>query len=245
MYNKDISFRELKLKMKFKISKKELLIDYIPTFIIGVMIIVFSIINKQSPIATLPTLITLIVLIMSVRANRYAFLVGAGNCVLYTVAYLIEGVYFSAANAFLVSMPIQIFSFFVWRRHKTDNTRSELIKMKWWQLLLSVAAVFPAWAICYFGISGLLGGTEPLLDSFTLVLGILISVLIAFRYIEGQYFNFISCLIGLVMWISICIESPNNINYLIIACYNLFRTVQATVNWTALYVRGKNEKKNL
>ncbi len=231
--------------MKLKITKKELFIDYVPTFLIGIMIIVFAIVNEQSFIATLPTLITLGVLILSVRANRYAFLVGAGNCVLYTVAYLMEGVYFSAASAFLVSMPIQIFSFFVWSRHKTDKTRSELIRMKWWQLILAVAAIFPAWAGCYFGISGFLDGTEPLLDSLTFVLGILISTLVALRFIEGQYFNVISCIIALVMWISICIESPNNVNFLIIACYNLFRTVQGSVNWTALYIRGKNEKKNV
>jgi large conductance mechanosensitive channel protein len=142
-----------------------------------------------------------------------------------------EGVYFSAANAFLVSMPIQIFSFFVWRRHKTDKTKSELIKMKWWQLILSVVAIFPAWAGCYFGISGFLGGTEPLLDSLTFVLGILISMLIAFRYIEGQYFNVISCIIALAMWISICIKSPNNVNFLIIAfCVFLMVRLLAKLN---------------
>ncbi len=226
-----------------KITKKELFIDYIPTVLAAVLIIVFAVLKEQTFLKTLPTLITLVVLIMSVRANRYAFLVGAANCLLYTVAYLIEGVYFSAANAFLVSMPIQIFSFFVWSRHKTDKTRSELIRMKWWQLLLSVVAVFPAWAGCYFGISGFLGGTEPILDSLVFVLGILISTLIAFRFIEGQYFNVISCVISLVMWVSICIESPNNVNFLIIAFYNLFRTIQAAVNWSLIYRRSKNERK--
>ena len=225
--------------MKFKISKRELFVDYIPTILIGIMIIAFAIINSQSFVATLPTLITLVVLIMSVRANRYAFVVGASNCVLYGIAYIIEGVYFSAASALLVSMPIQIFSFFVWSRHKTGKTSSELIRMKWWQLALSIVAVFPAWAGCYFGISGFIGGNQPLLDSLAFVLGLLISVLVAFRFIEGQYFNIISCLISLAMWIIICIESPNNVNFLIISCYNLFRTVQATVNWTMLYLKGK------
>ena len=77
--------------MKIKVTKKELFIDYIPTVIIAVMIIVFAILKGQSFLNTLPTLITLVVLIMSVRANRYAFLVGASNCVLYTVAYISHG----------------------------------------------------------------------------------------------------------------------------------------------------------
>lgn len=227
--------------MKLKITKKELFIDYIPTILVGIMIIAFAIRNGQTVIKTLPTLITLVVLIMSVRANRYAFLVGASNCVLYTIAYVSEGVYFSAASAFLVSMPIQIFSFFVWSKHKSGKTKSELIRMKWWQLLLSIVAIFPAWAGCYFGISGLIGGNEPLLDSLVFVLGLLISALVAFRFIEGQYFNIVSCLLGLVMWIAIFIEDPSNVNFVIISCYNLFRTVQAAINWTVLYLKGKKE----
>jgi nicotinamide mononucleotide transporter len=231
------------MEYEMKITKKELFIDYIPTLLIGILIIVFAVVNGQSFIKTLPTLITLAVLIMSVRANRYAFLVGAANCLLYTVAYVSEGVYFSAINAFLVSMPIQIFSFFVWSRHKTDKTRSRLIKMEWWQLLLSFVAIFPAWAACYFGLGAFFEGNMALLDSFIFILGILISVLIAFRFIEGQFFNVISCVAGLIMWVLICIKEPNNVNFLIISCYNLFRTVQAAISWTALYIKQKNEGK--
>ena len=225
-----------------KITKKELFIDYIPTFLVGVLIIVFAILKQQAPIKTLPTLVTLVVLIMSVRANRYAFLVGASTCVLYGIAYIMEGVYFSAVSALLVSMPIQIFSFFVWSKHKENNTRSNLATMKWWLLTLSIVAIFPAWAGCYFGLGAFFEGNMAILDSLCFVLGLLISLLVAFRFIEGQYFNVISCIIALVMWIFICIESPSNVNFLIISCYNLFRTVQATVNWTLIYRKQKNER---
>lgn len=225
-----------------KITKKELFIDYIPTLLVGVMIIVFAILNGQSFIKTLPTLITLVVLIMSVRANRYAFLVGAANSVLYAIAYVSEGVYFSAASAFLVSMPIQIVSFFIWNCHKSGKTSSKLVKMEWWQLLLVTAAIFPAWAACYFGLGTFFEGNMALLDSYIFILGILISVLVAFRFIEGQFFNVISCVAGLVMWIMICINEPNNVNFLIISCYNLFRTVQAAINWTVLYRKRRIEK---
>lgn len=207
------------------------------------MIVVFAIINKQSFIKTLPTLITLVVLIMSVRANRFAFLVGAPNCVLYTIAYMLEGVYFSAANAFLISMPIQIFSFFVWSKHKTDKTKSELIRMNWWQRVLSIVVILPVWAGCYFGLGIFFKGNMALLDSFTFVLGLLISVLIALRFIEGQYLNIVSCSIGVVMWILICVKEPNNVNFVIIYCYNLFRAVQAAINWTILYQRKRDAKK--
>lgn len=229
---------------RIRITKRELIIDYIPAALAAVLIIVFAVLREQTLLKTLPTLITLVVMLMSVRANRFAFLVGAGNCILYTLAYVSEGIYFSAINAFLVSMPIQIFSFFVWSRHKDGKTRSRLTRMKWWQLLLSVVAIFPAWAGCYFGLGAFFEGNMALLDSLIFVLGILISVLIAFRFIEGQYFNLLSCLLNLAMFVIICIESPGNINFLIISVYNLFRVCQAAVNWTSLYVRSKNEGKN-
>ena len=229
--------------MQLKITKKELFVDYIPTVLAAIMIVVFAGLKAQSFLKTLPTLITLVVMIMSVRANRFAFLVGAGNCVLYTLAYMSEGLYFSAINAFFVSMPIQIFSFFVWSRHKDGKTRSKLIMMKWWQLLTVIFAVFPAWAGGYFGLGVFFEGNMALLDSLVFVLGILISILIAFRFVEGQYFNLLSCILNLVMFILICVESPSNINFLIISVYNLFRVGQAAISWTLLYIRSKNERK--
>ena len=84
-----------------------------------------------------------------------------------------------------------------------------------------------------------------LLDSLIFVLGILVSVLIAFRFIEGQYFNLLSCGLNLAMFVLLCIENPGNINFLIISVYNLFRVSQAAINWTVLYGRGKNGKKSV
>ncbi|MBQ8409466.1 MAG: nicotinamide mononucleotide transporter [Clostridia bacterium] len=225
-----------------KITKRELWIDYVPTALAAVLIIVFAVLKEQTFLKTLPTLITLVVLIMSVRANRFAFLVGASNCVLYTIAYMGEGLYFSAASAFLVSLPIQVFSFFHWSRHKEGKTRSTLVRMKPWLLISSTVAIFPAWIGCYFGLSAFITGNYPVIDSLVFVLGILISALIAFRFVEGQYFNLASCLISLGMWIAICVDDPSNINFLIISCYNLFRTVQAAVNWSLIYKRSNNER---
>ena len=56
--------------MKLKITKKELFIDYIPTILVGIMIIAFAIRNGQTVIKTLPTLITLVVLSFTSRKSR-------------------------------------------------------------------------------------------------------------------------------------------------------------------------------
>ena len=223
------------------ISKRELFVDYIPTVLAGILIICFAIVKEQTFLKTLPTLITLIVLLMSVHANRFAFLVGASNCVLYTLAYISEGLYFSAASAFLVSMPIQIFSFFVWSRHKEGKTKAKLARMKGWQIAVSLVACVPLWVGCYFGLSSFFDASYAEVDCLLFVLGLVVSALVAFRFVEGQYLNALSCLISLALWIVICYKDPSNINYVIISVYNLFRTVEAAINWTCLYKRRKNE----
>lgn len=216
---------------KLGITKKELFIDYLPTFLTAIVMIVFAIIKEQTLFKTLPTLISLVVMLMSARANRFSFLLGASNCVLYAISYFDQKIYFSAANALLVSLPIQVFSFFLWQKHKTSRTKTKLIRMTAWQIILSVVAVLVTWGGCYFVLSRLFDGNFAALDSLLFVLGILVSLLVAFRFVEGQYFNIASCLVSLGMWIAICVKQPENINYLIIAAYNLFRVVQAAVIW--------------
>ena len=104
-----------------------------------------------------------------------------------------------------------------------------------------IVGIFPLWAGCYFGLSPLIGGNMPLWDTLLFTLGIVISLLVAFRAIEGNYLNVLSCVISLAMWIIICIEEPSNINYIIISAYNLFKVIQGTVNWTVLYCKDKKK----
>jgi len=108
------------------IKLKKIFIDYIPMALTAVLIIVSAIINNQSFIKTLPTLVTLIVQLMSSRANRYAFLIGGTNAILYSIAPFSEGLYFSVMTCLCISSPIQYFSFFVWKRKK--NVLSKLQK---------------------------------------------------------------------------------------------------------------------
>ena len=151
---------------KLGITKKELFIDYLPTILTGIVMIVFAIIKEQTFFKTLPTLISLVVMLMSARANRFSFLLGASNCVLYAISYFDQKIYFSAANAFFVSLPIQICSFFLWQKHKTSKTRSRLVRMKAWQIALAVVAVLVAWAGCYFGLARFLTAIPPSLILF-------------------------------------------------------------------------------
>ena len=102
-------------------KNRKIFIDYIPMALTAVLIITFAIINKQSFIMTLPTLVTLIVQIMVVRANRYAFLVGGTNALLYAIAPWTEKLYFSVVSCVCISAPIQYMSFFIWNKKKSKR----------------------------------------------------------------------------------------------------------------------------
>jgi hypothetical protein len=70
---------------------------------------------------------------------------------------------------------------------------------------------------------------------FTLVLGIVSTVMVCLCYVEAQYLNIVSCTMGLVLSFMITSQNISNINYLVIGCYNLFRVTQASVVWTKKY----------
>ena len=111
-------------------------------------------------------------------------------------------------------------------------------------LLATIAAIGAGWAVCYFGLSPFFAdGNYPILDALTFSIGTVVTIIVAMRYIESQYLNTISCIIGLVMWILITIKNPTSINQVIITLYNLFRILQAAVSWTKQY-RGQKKTEN-
>ena len=52
---------------------------------------------------TLPTIVTLFVQLLMMSANRYAFLLGGCNSVIYGIVYFMEGVPFSGISALVLS----------------------------------------------------------------------------------------------------------------------------------------------
>ena len=227
-----------------KTKLKKIFIDYIPMALTAVLIIVSAIINNQSFIKTLPTLVTLIVQLMSSRANRYAFLIGGTNAILYSIAPFSEGLYFSVMTCLCISSPIQYFSFFVWKRKKNakDPQKTELRFLGIKKCIVAVAITVAVWVPFYWLSKSVFNGTLAVLDSFSFVWSITMSFLSAFRYIESQYLNILGCVIGIVTWTIICMENPNNLNYLVISYYNLIMVIKAVVNWTRQYINDKREK---
>ena len=210
----------------------------------AILIIVFAVINKQSFIKTLPTLVSLCVQLLMVRANRYAFLIGGTNALLYAIAPWSEGLYFSVISCTCISAPIQYMSFFIWNKKQNRKSvkNTELKILGFGKCLLVMAATFAVWVPCYLLLRPFFNGALAIFDSLAFVLGIATSLLAAFRYVDSQYINILGCMVGITTWTIVCISAPNNLNYLVISCYNLFMVIKAATSWTRQYVHSKKLK---
>ena len=211
--------------------------EIVPTVLVAVLILVFAFWKEQTVLKTLPTLITLVVQILMAHANRYGFLLGGCNAALYGIGYLTEGLYFSAGSSILFSFPMQIWSFFHWKKHSSGQT-VELRVLRLRFRVLTVAGTLAGWFFCLFVLRPLFSDAVfPELDAYLFVSGVVVTVLMGFRIVEAQYLNLISGVLNLILWILIVIKDPADMNYLIISVYNLIRTAEAAVRWTVQYLR--------
>lgn len=222
-------------------KKSKLIFDYVLMAGVAAMIIVFAVLREQSFLKTLPTLITLAVQMLLVNANRYAFLLGGANALLYGIAYWTEGLYFSLISAVVISAPIQFYSFIVWSKNK-DKSRPELKVLGIKRLLPVLGVSLLGWVACYFGLSQFFAGQAyPLLDTYIFAMSITVSILAARQFVDSQYINAVSSMLSLVLWILLTVKDPANFNYVIISAYNLFRIVQAAITWTKKYLANQKE----
>ena len=236
--------------MKNKKINKNIYLRYIPMSLAAATILFFAVKNALYPPAgqeielwylifkTLPTIVTLFVQLLLMSANRYAFLLGGCNSVIYSIVYFIEGIHFSAISALAVSFSLQIYSFFNWG----NNSKSGQVSLRWLSAkykAVTAGAAIGLWSLCYFWLSRYMVLRIPLLDTVTFSLGIICTVLSAVRYIESQYINIISCTLSFVMWVILTIQNPSNANYVIISIYNLYCVTLTAINWTMIYVKNK------
>lgn len=218
--------------------------NYTVVAVTGILILTFAILRQQAFFKTLPTLVTLFVMLLSARANRYTFLLGGCNSVVYGLVYWGEGLYFSMLSALLISFPIQIFSFFHWKKNQTETVSTRFRRLSYPALALTLLSMIPAWAISYFALSAFVAGSYPVLDCYLFVSGLAVSVLSALRYIEAPYLNTVACVLNLGLWIAITVQTPSNINYVFISCYNLIMVAESMVTWTQKYQKQTAHKEN-
>ena len=103
--------------VSYRRKKYFALFNNILTVCLFLCILYFGIKTGQSFIKLLPTLITPFVMLLSSRVNRWTFIIGGCNSVIYSVGFFLGGLYGSALSALFVSAPLQFYSFFAWKKH--------------------------------------------------------------------------------------------------------------------------------
>ncbi len=228
--------------MHHSVNHKKIWLEWVPMGVCAVAILVCAFVFGQKWYKVLPTLNTLVILLLSARVDRRSFLLGGLNAALYGIGYFSEGLYFSVINCLLVSMPLQLFSFFNWKRH-ADGNSAKLRTLGWRGEVVVVSLTALGCLLCYQFLLPFFGGgqQQAALDIFLFVIGLVITVLGMLRYVEAPYYNLISSVANLTMWIIICSGNIADLNYVIMAAYSLFRVAQSVVSWTKQYQKGRVE----
>ncbi len=231
------------IKTENKLKKWALPIILCFTF---TLMLVCGIVTHQKFIKLLPSLISLVVIYLVSKANRFNFILGACNAVIYCIGYFMEGLYASIVSSVVISMPIQIASFITWKKNSKNASDAQATQMKSFSkmVLLGIAlGLFAAAVGLYFIFSGLQGAKMQGLDVALLVVGTTASVFMMLRYYEAIYFYLANAVINFAMWLIIVIGNIANINYLISAVYTVISSIIACYNWRKIYILQEKAKK--
>lgn len=216
-----------------KITKKQLLTEYLPLAIAFISIITCSIIFKQDLIKTIPVCFSLIIVLLSSHANKICYLMGAGNCLIYIVGYLMEGLYGSVIQTAFSSF-IQFATFFYWKRNSYKHA-TKFKEMTIWGKVFLLIAITLGTIICAIVLMNI-NASEVWLDSYTLISGIAGPVLNLFAFVEYLPLSIMGQIISLIMWCKITVNGNiANITYVIISVYNVYMVIRMAKTWIKLY----------
>lgn len=206
----------------------------------GIAILIAGIVFKQEFFLMIPLFVSLFVMSFQSEANRIGPLIGSINSLIYTAAYIYMGVYASAASAILFSFPIQLMTFFRWKKNaykKTAIFRKMTTKMR----IIWSALFIVAWGIIAV-IFKQLDYEYAILDSCTLLFGFVIPVLTMLAFIEYTYLWIVQCVLGVFLNIQMVVNDPKETTYLIYGVYALICVIGAFINVQKFY---KEQQENL
>ncbi len=207
--------------------------------ITGVLIIVFGIIFKQPFIKMLPFLISIFVMMLQGKANRYGFLTGALNSIIYIYVYWLLGAYSTMAYVLLFSCPVQFFTFFNWQKH--SYKKSVTFKKMSKKLRIFTAVVYVLAWVCVYIVLKMLKSEVAVLDTTSSLIGVLVSLLTAFAYIEYSYLWIVGTVVGLFLNIQLAFADIANITLVVSGAYNLYCSIMAFITVKKLYQKQKEE----
>lgn len=211
----------------------------IPILITATLITLAGIHFRQNFLMILPLYISLFVMILSSRVNRYSFLLGGLNSIIYSFVFLSFGLYGMMAQALLISFPLQMISFMRWKRHSYKQS-VYLRRMNKRQILM-VAILFLVVWLLLLAVLEKVAANYALFDNTITLFGILTSVLTMLAFVEYTYLSVVSGLIHIVLYTQMLPKNPERLTYLIFSVYSLICIIVQFFNAKKLYNAQKNE----
>lgn len=210
-------------------------------FVAATSITVTAVIFQPLFIQLLPLYISLVIMLLQTKANRFAYLLGAGNAVLYAISYFTMKLYASALYALLVSALLQVITFIRWNKKAYGNS-TELCRLTNKQRLLWLMGGLAAWLVLYLAFS-LFGSPYLLLDNSVTIMGIAATIFGMLALIEFQFLQLASNAISCVLYIVMLRDDPSLITYLIYTVYSLVCCAMSAVYMSKLYKKQQEEKR--
>lgn len=184
-----------------------------------IAVVTLSIVFEARFFDTLPLLISTVVMFMQTRVNRYAFILGGLNSIIYAAVYVGMGLYGSAASAFLISFPLQIITFINWQRNTHKGT-TEIKRFSTKARLVILACMAGMWALLYVIFSAL-GSAYLVLDNTVTVIGVVAAIICILRYCEFAALQIMSSAVQVVLYASMTTDDKSRIIYLVYSVYCL------------------------
>lgn len=194
----------------------------------GVAILVAGIVCKQHFLLMVPLFVSLFVMSFQSEANRIGSLIGAINALIYTATYTYMGVYGSAASSLLLSFPLQLITFFNWKKHAYKKTVM-FKKLSARQRVIFSVAGLALWGALAFAFVKL-EYEYAIFDSLLFLLGFVVPVLTALAFIEYTYLWIIQAVVGLFLNVQMAFNDLSQITYLVYGVYALYCVVLAYKN---------------
>lgn len=207
-----------------------------------VLITFFGVKYPQNMLNTAPLYISIVVMLLQTRVNRYAFLLGGVNSLLYAAVYFYYGLYGSAFYSIVVSFVLQIATFIKWGK-KSYNKTSTVFKTMGGKKFSIFSVIFViCWITCYY-VFKTIGSSHTLLDNSIMLLGIVTTFMTMFAYVEWTYLQLLGVIVSVALYVGMIKKNPEMTAYLVYTLYSLICTFKTLLNVRRVYMEQQCKKK--
>ena len=167
------------------------------------------------------------------KENRYSQICGVINTGIYAYLMYKDKLYGTAVYDLVYCIPIQIYTFYTWGKDKSGKNKKEISRFSYKQRIIIIFIVSTVIVIySYFANMFNKNYFYALVDSFSIILGMVGLYFVSQKRIEQWYAFIISNIITIIYWIIKCIETINNLPMLLMWTIYLINNSYGLYTWT-------------